>query len=296
MKTIPILLLSIGCSFGQTVLSTDFESGIPSSVTPGTAGMSVVQGFAGLGAAGNQFQGMFLRSATANKVSVDLTNLPPHNVVSIAFLLAAIDSLDGSGSFPAGDYFHIKLDGVTIFRESLANATTSQIQSYVPASGALLARRVDLGFSGPGSYYTDSAYDFGVEPRLRNIRHLGPSLHLELIIEGGGVQSLTDESWAMDNLSISVANLAAPSNTPSLAYFEVTYPLGPTPHFSGLMHDGQPMSLATLQASTDLGVNDPWESIGSTTVNSNGSVSFTNAPDLSAAGSPRNFYRVVVTP
>jgi hypothetical protein len=30
----------------------------------------------------------------------------------------AIDSLDGAGSCPSGDYSHIKLDGVTIFRES----------------------------------------------------------------------------------------------------------------------------------------------------------------------------------
>jgi hypothetical protein len=115
----------------QTVFQSDFDGSLPEQIQPGAAQLTAVQGFAGLGPAGRTFNGNFLRSPTANKVTLQLIGLPSHSAVNLAFLMAAIDSLDGAGGFPSGDYFHIKLDGVTIFRESLANALPSQIQSYL---------------------------------------------------------------------------------------------------------------------------------------------------------------------
>jgi hypothetical protein len=91
----------------------------------------------------------------------------------------AIDSLDGSGTFPAGDYFRIVFDGAILFSESFANALPNQIQSYVPPPGVDLARHMDLGFQGPGSYYTDSAYNFGADPRFQNFAHTGSSATIE---------------------------------------------------------------------------------------------------------------------
>lgn len=293
MKIILTLLVSASCSFAQTVFSTDFNGTIPASLDAGTAGLTGVQGFSGLGPTGNPFGGTFLRSPTANTVKLELTALPPHTAVNIGFLLAAIDSLDGEGSYPSGDYFHLKLDGVTIFRESLANAITSQIQSYVPAPGAQLARWQDLGFTGPGSYYRDSAYDFALEPRLQNIPHTSPTLTLEFVIEGVGVQNINDESWAIDNLNLAVTSEAAPQ-APRLANYRVTFPVGNTPRFTGILHGATALATATLQASTDLGIADAWENLTSLPVNVNGSASFTDVPDPSAAGSPRNFYRVVI--
>lgn len=291
MKTLLTLLLSASCSFAQTVFSTDFNGTIPASIAAGTAGLTGVQGFSGLGPTGNPFGGTFLRSPTANVVKLELTATPPHTAVDIEFLMAAIDSLDGEGSYPSGDYFHIKLDGVTIFRESLANALTSQIQSYVPAPGAQLARWQDLGFTGPGSYYRDSAYDFGLEPRLQKIPHTSSTLTLEFVIEGVGVQNINDESWAIDNLSLTVTNDVAPQ-FPRLTNYKVTFPVGTTPRFTSILHGATPLATATLQSSTDLGIADAWSDLGSLPVNVNGSASFTDVPDPSAAGSPRNFYRV----
>ena len=139
-----------------TVFTTDFNGALPAEISPGTATLTGVQGYAGLGPAGNQFGGNFLRSATGNVVTLDLSGLPAHDTISLAFLFAAIDSLDGTGVFPAGDFFKIVFDGATLFSESFANATPSQIQSYVPPAGVELARHVDLGFTGPGSFFTDS--------------------------------------------------------------------------------------------------------------------------------------------
>lgn len=201
----------LGLRAGAAVVFTnDFEGVLPAEITPGVATLTGVQGYAGYGPAGNQFGGLFLRSPTGNTVTLTLSNLPPHQVLNLSMLFAAIDSLDGTGTFPSGDFFKVTLDGNIIFRESFANATAEQIQSYVPPPGAQLARRIDLGFSGPGSYYTDSAYDFGVDARLANLPHTGSNAVFTFQIEGQGIQDLSDESWAMDNLAISATQSAQP--------------------------------------------------------------------------------------
>ena len=117
-------------------------------------------------------------------MSLTLNNLPTHDTISLSYLFAAIDSLDGTGTFPAGDFFKIVFDGNTLFSESFANATPTQIQSYVPPAGVELARHVDLGFSGPGSYYTDSAYNFGADPRFSNFAHTASSAKIDFFIYG----------------------------------------------------------------------------------------------------------------
>lgn len=186
---------------------TDFEGALPSAIDPSDGGvLTATEGFATLGPTGKTFATKFLRSPTANVVKVTLTALPPHKTINIAFLFAAIDSLDGTGSFPAGDFFRVTVDGTVVFRESFANATDQQVQSYVGPDAGVLARRVDLGFQGPGGFYTDSAYDMSLEPKFQNIAHTASSVTIEFTIEGEGTQTLDDESWAIDNLRITSAN------------------------------------------------------------------------------------------
>lgn len=210
----PISLIATLCvaaplaSAGTVVFSNNFDSTVPPQVSAGVASITPVQFFAGLGPSGYQFGGSFLRSPTGNTVTITLNNLPAHTTLSVDFLFAAIDSLDGTGTFPEGDFLNVKVDGVSIFRESFANALASQDQTYVAPPGGVLARRVDLGFSGPGSYYTDSAYDMSLEPRFHNIPHSSSTAAISFVMEGPGIQALYDESWAMDNLRISV-NAAA---------------------------------------------------------------------------------------
>ena len=98
-----------------------------------------------------------------------------------------------------------------IFNESFANATPSQIQSYVPPTGVELARRVDLGFGGPGGFFTDSAYNLSADPVFSNIAHSASTLTLQFAIQGAGIQDLSDESWAMDQLTVAVNGIPEPS-------------------------------------------------------------------------------------
>jgi hypothetical protein len=216
---LPVALLAItriAAATDVTVFSTDFEGPLvpaeftalaPSDLTP-------VQDFAGLGAKGYRFAGKFYRHQTATLVTLTLTDLPPHTELDIEFLFAAIDSLDGTGLFPQGDYFRVTLDGTEIFRESFANALPypQQIQSYVPAPGVELARRIDLGFNGPGSYFTDSAYDMSREPRFKNLPHTASTATFTFIIEGDGIQNIWDESWAFDNVRVIARSPSNPAD------------------------------------------------------------------------------------
>ena len=213
------LLFAASVSAQTTVFSTNFDGAtIPAQISPGTAGLSGVQGYAGLGPTGNQFGGTFLRSATANTVTLQLNGLPAHTSLNVLFLFAAIDSLDGTGAFPAGDFFDVAVDGTVFFSHSFANALESQVQSYVPPAGVQLARRVDLGFT-TGSFFLDSAYNLAVDPVFSSIPHTASSATITFVMRGEGVQSLDDESWAMDNLVVSVAGggpapTATPTSTP----------------------------------------------------------------------------------
>jgi hypothetical protein len=207
-----LAVLAAGDAAAEAVFFSDFDSTLPSAIAAGSAQLDGVQGYGGLGPLGNQFSGNFLRSETGNTVTLTLNNLPVHSAIDIAFLFAAIDSLDGTGTFPSGDYFRVTVDGNVIFRESFANAITSQIQSYVSPAGVELARHLDLGFSGPGGYYTDSAYNLGADPIFSNIAHSASSLTLTFQIEGEGIQSLGDESWAMDNLRVEINSVPVPAS------------------------------------------------------------------------------------
>ncbi|MBX3463416.1 MAG: hypothetical protein KF830_09605 [Planctomycetes bacterium] len=255
---LPMLaLLGPGLAAQTTVLTTDFST-LPVAISPGVATPTAVQGYAGLGPAGNTFGGTFLRSPTGNTVTIQLANLPPHNAIGLDLLFAAIDSLDGTGTFPSGDFFAITIDGNTFFRESFANALPTQVQSYVPPPGVELARRVDLGFSGPGSFYTDSAYWLGGDPRFQHIGHSSPTLTITLRIEGPGIQPLNDESWAIDNLTITAFTVADPGSAtvygascgPSLSAFGLPVVAQALPLFV------QDLPPGTLWAGLAIGLSD----------------------------------------
>ena len=193
---------------GTTDVVVDFDLDdnlVPPELNIGDGALAPTEGYAPLGPDGNQFGDLFLRSRTGNTVTLTVPNLPAHSKISIAFLFAAIDSLDGTGSFPAGDYMRIDLDGTPVFRESFANALPEQEQSYVPSDpDVVLARRVDLGFQGPGGYFTDSAYNMAKEAKFQNLPHTSSTAVIAFTLEGEGVQSVDDESWAVDNLRVRI--------------------------------------------------------------------------------------------
>jgi hypothetical protein len=262
------------------VFTNSFDGALPAEIAPGVATLTGVQGYAGLGPAGNQFGGSFLRSPTGNTVTLTLSNLPAHRVLNLSLLFAAIDSLDGTGTFPSGDFFTVTLDTNVVFRESFANALPSQIQSYVPPPGAELARHIDLGFSGPGSYYTDSAYNFGADARFRNLPHTNSFAVLTFIIEGPGIQDINDESWAMDNLGVNAELFPQPVITQILA-------LGTN---TAIKWTSFPELTYRMQSKTNL-LDATWIDLTPLVTATN-----TTADYVELRGAGNKFYRVMVVP
>lgn len=186
--------------------SSDFDSGLPPEMTAPGSQLEGVQGWAGLGPAGQAFGGTFLRytSVPLYDTRLVLRNLPAHTNVSVSFLLALIDSWDGT------ELFQVSVDGATLFSHwfQLATGDTS---SYIAPPGGMLSRGHNLGFTDGSYYYRDRAYDMGVEPAFQNIPHTADSL--VVIWRLGAVsgpaatqwQGGSDESWAIDNVSVSLS-------------------------------------------------------------------------------------------
>lgn len=65
-----VLTLAAASAGAQTVLSTDFNGSLAAQIAPGSAFLAGVQGYAGLGPVSAPFGGSFLRSATANTVTL----------------------------------------------------------------------------------------------------------------------------------------------------------------------------------------------------------------------------------
>ncbi len=217
-----VLLLVAGT--GTTSASAfyyDFETGIPTGWS-NISNPESVQGYAGLGSGTSVFSGNFLRNETGGygvtptspvipqtPTTLTLSGLPTHNSISLGFLLAIIDSWDGSSTakiskYPVGpDNFNVRVDGNNIFSKTFSN-DPNKTQTY---QGAKLGS--GLSARGFNSDWLDSAYDMGLDSAFKNIFHTGATLTVEWFASGPGWQginalfgSIHDESWAIDNVRV----------------------------------------------------------------------------------------------
>lgn len=221
-----------------TVYTNNFDSG-PSAEISGAWALSPVAGYAGVGAAGNQFSGLYLVNDTGSvwqqanptqstPTRITLTGLPNHTAISLSFLLAIRDSWDGSYyapnpalQFANYDYFNVAIDGVKVFSNTFGFRTIMQVpgyvQSYMPPAGGLLTGTGGNATNLGGNLaYPDSAYDMGKDPLFQSIAHTGSSLSISFWADGPGWQGGQDESWAIDNLRVSLlqTDTAPPSANP----------------------------------------------------------------------------------
>jgi hypothetical protein len=204
------LLLVASPSSAVVVFSTDFGSGIPPEFSAPGSVLEGVQGYSGLGPPGRQFGGNFLRytSVPIYPTALIVRNLPAHDHLSVKFLLGVIDSWDGT------ELMQISVDGVMKFNNwfQLALGDTT---SYFPApAGAILSMGHDLGFSGCCYYNRDRAYDLGVEPAFLDVPHFADTVAVVWTmsaVSGPAAdqwQGGSDESWALDAVSVEVTQTA----------------------------------------------------------------------------------------
>ena len=144
------------------------------------------------------FEGQFIRNSTsgnpADPTTIILENLPPHDKISIGFVLAIIDSWDGES-------FTISVDGLPVYSHTFSNRLGSNNQSYVPPADVLLARSENLGFT-TGPQFLDSAYDLRNELSLKEIPHNADTVTIELFASGDDWQGGDNASWAIDNFEV----------------------------------------------------------------------------------------------
>lgn len=200
----------------QVVFSCDFESGLPPQITGQGVQIEGVQGLAGLGAPGNQFGGNLLRYHTQQlyDTTLSLTDLPPHTHVSLGFLLALIDSWDGT------ELMEVLVDGQLLFSNwfQLASGDDS---SYLAPPGGLLSSGINRGWSAGSWYDRDRALDLSVEPAFIDIPHTASTLTVVWrlgAVSGGAAanwQGEMDESWGIDNLRVSVSGATSAAPLPS---------------------------------------------------------------------------------
>jgi basic membrane protein A len=215
----PMAAFAGGAKGGQ-VYFDDFDGGL--TVAPKVTGMfggvtstESVQGYDGIGSPSNAFGGNFLRNTTGgvpigtlgSPTTLTLTGLPPHTSIDINFLLAIIDSWDGSA--PGGctdchpDTLTVTVDGNLVFSEEFGfNGPV-----FIPPPGVLLTEFDPLGFN---SDFGDAAYDMGLNPTFDGIPHSAKSMIIEWVASGGGWQGGDDESWAIDNIEVVLTKTNAP--------------------------------------------------------------------------------------
>jgi hypothetical protein len=211
-----------------TVFSTDFEAGLPPEFSAPGAAIQGVEGYAGLGPLGRQFAGGFLRYAEVplSDTRLSLTGLPAHDHLNLGFLLAVIDSWDGT------ELLQVLVDGNVVFSHWFQLAV-GDASSYVPAPGALLSSGVNLGFTNGSWYQRDRAYDLAVEPAFQSIPHTAATADIvwRLSAVSGSAaeqwQGGADESWAIDHVTVSLGGVVAVDDGVPVAFG--IEPLHPNP-------------------------------------------------------------------
>ncbi|MFQ5534794.1 MAG: PEP-CTERM sorting domain-containing protein [Sphingomonadales bacterium] len=189
-----------------------FSGGVSGGFSGAGVDTATPAGFVGGGMPG----GLMRRNATtgnpAASTILSLAGLPSHTSIDLAFFLAIIDSWDGTGSGFGPDAMNVEVDGASIFAEIFANA--SGTQGFVDPGGVILSSGTNLGFSG----FRDQVLTMGpLLPAMNSIAHSSSTLTVEWFASGSGWQGGSDESFAIDNVSVKLnAVNSVPPPTPKL--------------------------------------------------------------------------------
>ncbi|MEJ7778645.1 MAG: hypothetical protein WKF68_03560 [Daejeonella sp.] len=148
--------------------------------------------------------------------TLDLRDLPAHDMIQVSFDLYIHDSWDGNAQGVDGpDLWEMKVNGETFINTTFSNCRTGLCipQSYpvnylnnkhVPGSGA---SRIDLPgiCKNPGQAGGTSLYKI-----VKTIRHSDLIFSLQcsdMLKQTDSKDAVCEESWALDNITVKVIKL-----------------------------------------------------------------------------------------
>jgi hypothetical protein len=211
------LSLLASASNAQQVYSNDFSGAIGSEWSINTTDITPV--------GGRRFLGQFSNQT----VNLSLSGLPSHNIVTLNFDLFVIRSWDGNqvlSSQPGvvgPDLFTVSIDGSPLLTTSFSNiygpdgtpahATYPQAYpgtypsgNFLPRTGATEVNTLGYQWNDPGVYVgpMDSVYHLTLA-----VPHSAGTLTFGF--NGAPNQIITDESWGIDNVQVSVGAAPEPA-------------------------------------------------------------------------------------
>jgi hypothetical protein len=187
-----------------TITVFDWANGHPG---PGTTVSSVISVFldggsltepAPAGFVGQGFGPTSMAHSIGNPASltISMTGLPIHTSLNVGFLLAVIDSWDGSSGIMYPDILNVVLDGTSIYSRTFDNFNMGD---QTASTANLVSFGTNLGFNS----WPDSVYDFQGANGFLNVLHTDSSAMIEFIANGGGWQAGSDESFGLDKILVS---------------------------------------------------------------------------------------------
>ena len=209
--TFTVLVLSTSCltnvaSAGAIEWSDDFEGPRSSELTGWdleAMGSGSDGSFSDYGFSGTNWLRSSGRSSTA---TLTLTGLAAHTAINLDFLFAIMDSYDPN------DYFRVSVDNRLVF-----NAPMTSWRGQAPTYGTELVSKRQLAGTNGQEWSKDSAFDLGTLASIQNISHTASTVKIDFLAQMD--EGKTNESFAIDDLSVSLVGSAAVPEPSTLAIF-----------------------------------------------------------------------------
>ncbi len=178
---------------------------------------SLIAGLVAMGGAGSAsadtqvYTNLDLGERGTNAWTITLNGLDVHTQVTLHFDLYILDSWDGSGSWPAGDYFGFTING-QVSKWTFDNFTpnVSNETNTVAASSTGNYNSVD-NWGAIDRYFKDYAGGF-------TINSASEALTLTFAASGDGYQGWGDETWQVKNLIVTTNANPVPEPTTVLLF------------------------------------------------------------------------------
>ncbi len=178
------ILIIINSAQATLIYSNDFENGVGSEWSSSRIGY-------------DDDTSHFLGNFGNDTVTLSLEGLPAHDTITVNFDLILWDSWDGENTRWGKDYQGLEADNTQVYEYTFSNF--SQTNQTNPD----LSRQLYGKFGGT-QHWQDSLYENYNDGFTFD--HTGSSLTLSFY--GRHLQSLGDESWAIDNIRVSSSSPA----------------------------------------------------------------------------------------